>query len=465
MQLLEGFTRHKFSPVEVLKELADRIERFNPILSSYISLNLPDAMNAARRAEELWLSPGEKPLLCGVPVSVKDTIEVAGLPTTYGSVPFKGNYQGDSEIAKRLRRAGAVILGKTNTSEFARGDYMIAKSPRNPWNVDHIPGGSSAGAASSVAAGLGPLALGTDSGGSIRRPASYNGVFGMINTYQRIPSVQRWRAAPGRSHNGLITRTVRDTALLFQALAGPHPLDPDSDIPTVEDFFAFSRGNIRGLRVAVSYDFGSNAYIDDEARALVRVAASLLEELGCEVMEANPPVLDDSNEEMEPGVWGYSGDHYAAAESLIPGFWEKHAEQLGPRERHLMEPGRHAQAWRYRLILRRNRAYERQLQLFFRSYDFILCPSVGPAPRVSDPPARDRFFTFQFNHAHTPACVVPFGFHSNGMPLSVQLVGSKGDDVGVLRMAGEIEASRPWAIRWPSLAEDLPGSATALVSG
>ncbi|MGH8210955.1 MAG: amidase, partial [Steroidobacteraceae bacterium] len=229
-ELLSGYARGDFSPVEVLNECLERIERLNPLLHAYLSINTQDARRAAKSAERVWGSAGEKPLLCGVPVSVKDTIEMQGMPTTYGSLAFKDNYQEDSEIVLRLRRAGAVILGKTNTPEFA---LLAATRNRlgspgcNPWKLERTCGGSSGGAAAAVAAGLGQLAVGTDSGGSIRLPAAYNGIFGLKPTYQRIPSVQRWRAAPGRSHNGPLARTVRDGALLLQALAGFDARDPE----------------------------------------------------------------------------------------------------------------------------------------------------------------------------------------------------------------------------------------------
>ncbi|MGH9843078.1 MAG: amidase, partial [Blastocatellia bacterium] len=209
-QLLAGYARRDFSPVEVLDELLERIERLNPLLRAYLALNDEDARRAAVTAERAWRSSGEKPLLCGVPVSVKDTIEMQGLPTTYGSLAFRNNYQEDSEIVLRLRRAGAVIIGKTNTPEFALLATVrnrLSEPGANPWDLDRTCGGSSGGAAAAVAAGLGQLAVGTDSGGSIRVPAAYTGVFGLKPAYQRIPTVQCWRAAPGRSHNGPLART------------------------------------------------------------------------------------------------------------------------------------------------------------------------------------------------------------------------------------------------------------------
>ena len=461
VELLEGYAKRQFSPVEVTREVFARIERFNPQLSAFLALNTEDAMKAAQTAEDAWMSSGEKPLLCGVPVSVKDSIEVGGMPSTYGSKAFVNNRQPDGEIARRLRRAGAVITGKTNLPEFALHgavDNLISPPGRNPWSLEHTCGGSSGGAGSSVATGIGPIALGTDSGGSVRMPAALNGIFALKPTYQRIPAVQTWRAAPGRSHNGPMTRTVRDSALLLQAIAGYDPRDAESNLPPVEDYFAFAKGDIRGLRVAVSYDFGKGYPMDKEALALVQEAADLFANLGCRVIEADPPTMDEP-EELEPGVWAYSGDHYAAAEAMIPNFLEKHLEDLSPVARPIYEAGPRAKAWQYRRIVRRNRAYGQQMQEWFRDYDFLLSPCMGPAERVADIRPRERgkpptSFNTPFNHAYNPAAAVPMGFHSNGLPLAAQIVGRLHDDVGVLRMSAAIESARPWGHRWPPLAEE-----------
>ena len=459
-ELLAGYARHDFSPVEVLRELYERVERLNPKLSSFLALNTDDALASAKAAEQAWRSSGEKPLLLGVPVSIKDSIEVDGMPTTYGSLPFKDNRQPDAELVRRVRAAGAVITGKTNLPEFAlysAVDNKLSPVGRNPWDLDRTCGGSSGGAGSSLAAGLGPLALGTDSGGSVRTPAAVNGVFALKPTYQRIPAVQTWRAAPGRSHNGPMTRTVADAALLMQALSGADPRDAESNLPPVEDYLAFADGDVRGLRVAVSYDFGQGYRANPEVLVFVREAAALFAELGCEVVEADPPTLEES-EELEPGVWAYSGDHYAAAEAMIPNFIEKHLDDLTPYTRTIYERAPEAKAWQYRRILRRNRAFGQRMQAWFRDYDFLLSPLVGPAVAVKEAGPRDRSkpprsFVVPFNHTYNPAAAVPFGLSTGGLPLAIQVVGRLYDDVGVLRMAAAIERARPWAQRWPALAE------------
>lgn len=458
-ELLEGYARRTFTPIEVTAAILERIEEKNPPLHAYLVVDRDGAMAAARTAEAAWSQPGEKPLLCGVPVNVKDTIEMAGFPTTYGSLAFTDNVQPDAEIVTRLRASGAIILGKTNTPEFALAAHSrnrLGPPAANPWNLQRTPGGSTGGGAAAVAAGLGPLCIGTDSGGSVRLPAAYTGIFALKPSFQRIPAVQTWRASPARSHNGPITRTVRDAALMMQALAGSHPGDVDSSRYPDVDYAAFARGNVRGARVAFSRDFGRGIPLDDEQSRIFEDALAVLRDLGCTLVEANPPV-PAGGDQLEPGVWAYSGDHYAAAEGLIPNFWDKHQNDLTDYARPVYDAGRRALAWHYRKILRRDRAYAEAVRGWFAGYDFLLspcCPAAPPnaAEKPRDDAGGEMKFLAPFNHAYNPAAAVPMGYDADGMPLAVQVVGRLGDDVGTLRLAGLMEAAKPWAGRWPTFA-------------
>jgi len=457
-QLLAGYACGEFSPVEVTRAVLDRIGTLDPQIHAFLKVDGEGAMQAARTAETAWHSAGEKPLLCGVPVSVKDTIEMAGMPTTYGSLAFRDNHCDDAEIVRRLRAAGAVILGKTNTPEFAlapRTENRLGAPTRNPWNLAHTAGGSSGGAAAAVAARMGPLAVGTDSAGSIRLPAAYQGLYGIKPTFQRIPSVQRWRASPARSHNGPITRTVRDAALMMAALGGPHPADPDASLHPHPDYMAFAAGNVRGARVAVSRTFGLKLNLDAIQLRMIEEASALLRDMGCTLVQADPPV-PQGGDELEPGVWAYSGDHYAAAEAMIPDFWEKHQADLTDASRKIYGAGRTALAWKYRGILKRNRAFAEQMRQWFGDYDFLLAPCCGSAPKLDTTEVRDdRHGQFgllaPFNLAYNPSAAIPFGIAEDGMPLAIQIVGRLGDDVGVLRISGLIEAAKPWSQRWPAI--------------
>ena len=348
----------------------------------------------------------------------------------------------------------AVVSESGNTSEWSHRLWDYTKHYQ--WI------GSSGGAGSSVAVGIGPLAVGTDSGGSIRVPAAYNGIFGIKPSFQRIPAVQTWRASPGRSHNGPMTRTVRDSAILMNAIAGPDPRDPDSLTYTPVDYTGALAGNVRGARVAVSVDLGRKENDPLQAR-LIEEASQLLKSLGCTLVAADPPMLE-GGDELEPGVWAYSGDHYGAAEAMIPGFWEKHADDLTDYARPIYDAGRRALAWRYRQILRRNRAYVEQLRQWFVDYDFLLAPVASPAPTLEEAEDMNRSRTrggrlgycAPFNISYNPAAAVPFGFSDEGLPVSIQIVGRHGDDAGVLRLSALIEAARPWAHRWPGLVQKTP---------
>ncbi len=459
-ELLSGYAARHFSPVDVVRETLQRIDRMNSVLGAFLLVDPDGALRGARKAEATWLQSGEKPLLCGVPSHVKDTIELAGFPTTYGSLAFRDNVRNDAELVKRLRASGSIILGKTNTPEFAlspRTENRLGAPAVNPWDLTRTPGGSTGGGAAAVAAGLGPLCIGTDSAGSVRLPAAYTGVFALKPSLQRIPSVQQWRASPARSHNGPITRTVRDAALLMEALAGPHPGDPDSYRHPYVDYRGFAGGNVRGARVAINRDFGSDVRLDvDQARVFTQ-AVEIVRELGCDIVEANPPTLD-GDDQLQPGVWAYSGDHYAAAEALVPDFWAKHADDLTEYARPIYAAGRTALAWQYRGILRRDRAYGERVRQWFADYDFLLTPCAPAAPLNEVGETRnDRTGQFRFlapfNHAYNPAAAVPVARSAEGLPLSVQVVGKLGEDVAVLRLAALMEASNPWASRWPAFAE------------
>lgn len=454
-ELLQAYAARTLSPVEVVDEVLSRIDALNPTLHAYLAVDPDGARASARAAERLWRQPGEKPSLCGVPVSVKDTIEIEGMPTTYGSLAFRDHRAPDSEIGARLRRAGAVIVGKTNTPEFALVTYTnnrLGPPSVNPWNTERTSGGSSGGAGAAVAAGLGPVAIGTDSGGSIRVPAAYTGVFGLKPTFGRIPAVQLWRASPARSHNGPMTRTVRDSALALRVLAGYDPRDPGSAHPPLasdELDLAHVRRKVVGVVAA-----------DGPDGALVADAAQLLRSLGAQTVEAPVPPVSSAPTDLEPGVWAYSGDHYAAAEALVEGFWEKHGDDLTEYARPIYDAGRRALAWQYRRVLRLDQAFVHEMQQWFRAYDYLITRAAPGAPPVASfdgrPTLGQKFPLLRtFNIAGNPAACVPFGMDPDGLPLAIHVVGRLGDDAGVLAVSAAIEAARPWADRWPAIAESL----------
>ncbi|MEK7220064.1 MAG: amidase family protein, partial [candidate division NC10 bacterium] len=293
-ELSAAIRAKRVSPVEVVEAVLDRIERLNPRLNAYCTVTAESARREAAAAEAAVMRGDALGPLHGVPVSVKDLVITRGVRTTFGSRIYENNVpQEDAPLVERLKAAGAILVGKTTTPEF--GWKGVTDSPllgitRNPWNPERTPGGSSGGAGAAVAAGLAPLAVGTDGGGSIRIPGSFCGVFGLKPTYGVIP-VYPASATGTLSHAGPMTRTVRDAALMLQVMAGPDDRDPLSFPLEGMDFVAGLEGEIHGLRVAWSPTLGY-AVVDPEVRLVTEAAAKRFSDLGCRVEEVNR-VFDD----------------------------------------------------------------------------------------------------------------------------------------------------------------------------
>lgn len=439
--LVADYATGELSPVEVVDDLLNRIDQVDRRLHAFLAVDRDGARADARRAEAAWRqhgrhTPAQHPL-CGVPVSVKDTIEIAGMPTTYGSLAFRDHLAPDSEIGRRLRAAGAVVVGKTNTSEFALSTHTanrLGPPTANPWNTSRTAGGSSGGAAAAVAAGLGPIGVGTDSAGSIRIPASFNGVVGFKPTFDAIPAVQRWRASPTRSHNGVLTRTIADTILAFEVLC---------------------TRTIRATRDLSELRFGVLAE-DEDVSGVVQRTADTLARCGARLVPLDPPPAADIPAELEPGVWAYSGDHYAAAEGLKPGFWEQHADDLTSYARPIYEAGRRAIAWQYRRVLDRTRDYARAVERWLGDVDLVLSPV---APEAPPQPADDmaagmgpRFpLVSIWNLTGDPAVSMPAGTGPRGLPVAVQIVGRRDHDDELLAAAARLEEELSWGDAWPDI--------------
>jgi aspartyl-tRNA(Asn)/glutamyl-tRNA(Gln) amidotransferase subunit A len=454
-ELLDAYRRRALSPIEVTEATLKRIDTLNPTLNAFICVDHEGAMRAARAAERTWAQPGEKPLLCGVPISIKDLLYTTWLPTTHGSLVFKDYvHHQNSPAVDRVLAAGAVILGKTNTPEFGMIDVTknrLLDEAVNPWDLDRTAGGSSGGAGSAVACGLGPLAIGTDGAGSIRSPAFYNGIFGLKPTFGRVAH-DGWRGAPHTSHQGPMTRTVRDGALLMQAISGPDPRDWLSYPERAPNFLsALEPQTLAGTRVAVSVNYGYMD-VDPELRSAVADAAKLLESLGCELIESHPP-----RQEKGEGLSMSSPDEYAYARQIKPDF-DEHFDELTDYGRFSIEKALTTPAWEAANASRRRERWADEINRWFRDFDYFLAPVMGmPAPRCDAPHLIQKYpwpgnFLPIFNANGSPAASVPFGFHTNGTPLGVQVAGRVGDDVGVLRLSAAIEAARPWADRWPDVA-------------
>jgi aspartyl-tRNA(Asn)/glutamyl-tRNA(Gln) amidotransferase subunit A len=454
--LIAAYRRREVSPLEVTEAVLARIDRINPRLNAYLHVDHEGALKAARAATEAWTRPGPKPLLLGVPVSVKDLVPTASMPTTWGSLVYKDHYaEKDAPVVERLLAAGSVLLGKTNTPELGligATRNRLGDEGLNPWSLAHTCGGSSGGAAAAVAAGLGPLAVATDGAGSVRIPASFCGVYGIKPTFGRIPT-HELTGAPWASTIGPHSRTVRDAALFLAATSGPHERDAiclEEDPP---DFFAgLGDRPLDGTRVALSFDLGF-AVIDPEVAVALTEAADVLRSLGCEVIEATPPV--DTSQDAYPMM---PADEYA----FDPDILDKHGDLLTPYAQRTLRAGKEQPAWQYARALRKRERYRRDMDRWFADYDFLLTPATahpaGPAGGDLKEIAGQEvnpgwviWFTALWNRTGNPAAAVPFGFSSSGLPLAVQVIGRIGDEPGVLRMSAALEKARPWADRWPPL--------------
>ncbi len=467
-QLLQLYRRREASPVEVTDAILARIDRLNPELHAYLYVDHEGARAQAQAAAEAWLQPGPKPLLLGVPVSVKDLVPTASMPTTFGSLAFADHRpERDAPVVARLRAAGAVLLGKTNTPELGligATRTRLGPEARNPWNLEHTPGGSSGGAAAAVAAGLGPLAVATDGGGSIRIPASYCGIYGIKPTFGRIPTHER-TGAPWSSTIGPVARTVYDAALFLAATAGPDDRDAICLDEPPPDFFAgLGRAPLRGTRVAYSVDLGVSLAVEPEVAAAVQDAAGVLADLGCSLIEDAPPV------DLAPDATSMSpADEYAFDRELL----DQHADLLTDYALRTLQQGRDMPAWEYADAQRKREHYRRAVARWFRDYDFFLSPSTahwagpvgGDLREISGVRVEPRWpvwFTMLWNRTGNPAASIPWGAGAAGLPLAVQIAGRLGDERGVLALSAALEEARPWAANWPPPAQSANDAAARM---
>jgi Asp-tRNA(Asn)/Glu-tRNA(Gln) amidotransferase A subunit family amidase len=460
VELAAAIRARRLSPVELTQAVLARIEAINPRVNAYCTVVAERALGEARAAEAAVLRGDALGLLHGLPISFKDLTPTAGIRTTMGSRIFEHWVPGeDAVVVERARRAGAVVLGKTNTPEFGcKGvtDNLVFGHTRNPWKLDRIAGGSSGGAAAAVAAGLGPLAEGSDLAGSIRIPAAVCGVVGFKPSLGRVPHWPALNGWTGFSHVGPITRTVADAALLLAAWAGPDERDPKSLPATGEDFARAVEGGARGLRVAWSPDLGG-APVDSEVRRVTEAAAKALADLGCRVEEEHPPLDDAMTLFMD-----LTAPFRAAAMAEHLPRWR---DQLDPMLLLRLDRAEGMSAVDWERASHRRTALWHRVRRFFERHDILVTPTTATAafPIGQTFPAQidgrlltnqlEWFpFTYPFAITGQPAISVPAGFTADGLPVGLQIVGRRFADATVLRVAAAFEAARPWADRRPALA-------------
>jgi aspartyl-tRNA(Asn)/glutamyl-tRNA(Gln) amidotransferase subunit A len=447
--------RKELSPVEVTETVLARIARLNPALNAFCTVTAEAALAEARAAEAAVARGDALGPLHGVPISVKDLTNTQGVRTTRGSRLYADNIPDeDAPVVERVKAAGAIILGKTNTPEYGwKGDTSnpLFGVTYNPWGPPQTvtAGGSSGGAGAAVAAGLGPLALGTDGAGSIRIPASFCGIVGLKQQLWRVPT---YPASPVEmlAHTGPMTRTVRDAALLLNVIAGPDERDRLTLPATGDDWLAACEGGIAGLRVAWSPDLGYAAVDPEVARITAGAARRFAADLGCIVEEADPGFPDPVGAEL---ILFYVGVQSNVAD--LPA--ERYALLDPDFARAIEEEGAGVSALDYVRANSVRQSVAEVLRRFFTRYDLLLTPTIAVPPfRAGEEGPREVAgkavgrlgwtpFTYPFNLSGNPALTVPAGFTESGLPVGLQIVGRRFDEATVLRAGAAFEVAQPWA--------------------
>ena len=446
------------TPTELVRLCLSRIERLDPELNSFRKVFAERALLEAEQAEARLKAGEDRPLL-GVPIAVKDEVDIAGEVKTFGTDAYTEPAKADSEVVRRLREAGAIIVGLTLLPEMAICGFTESATygvTRNPWNPQRTPGGSSGGSAAAVAAGLVPIASAGDGAGSIRIPAASCGLFGLKVTRGRVslaPDLEGW---DGLAVLGCLSRSVLDTALWLDIVSGGSQ-EPEAPPPPERPFVESAKTPPGTLRVAFSTAAPramAPPTVSDEVKAAVSGAADLLRGLGHDVTQKDPEWGGISNNISARFLHGV-----AKTVQEVP-----HPERLERRTRGFGRLGKILPKGLFETAVGKGRdADNARINAIFDDHDVLVMPTIGgtalPVRRWEGQGAirtvlgMSRFYPFcvPWNHLGNPAMAVPFGFGADGMPLSIQVIAAKGNEATLLSLAAQIEAERPWADRRPPL--------------
>jgi aspartyl-tRNA(Asn)/glutamyl-tRNA(Gln) amidotransferase subunit A len=462
-ELAAMIRNREVSPVEIMSSTLSRIEQSQPVLNAFITVAADSAMQAAREAEAMVMRGNPLGPLHGVPLAVKDLVPTAGIRTTWGSLIFKDHIPVEDAVAvARLKRAGAIVVGKTTTPEF--GQQCLTEAPlfgrtRNAWRADRTSGGSSGGSAVAVAAGLVPIAIATDGGGSTRIPAACNGVVGFKQGLGIVPQEYAQDGFGNISYTTPMTRTVLDTALMLEVMAGADSRDPLTVAREKPDFITASRpeASLSGLRVGWRPRLGNKA-VAREVLTACEAALAVLSDIGAEITEIPSPF------ENPEWVWFVVNGSYRMAQ--FGHHLKQHRDIMCPTfVRQMDRIASYSAAELYDAIFQRTRLY-RQVQSWFADCDIVATPTLA---RAAVPIDQDFFgpieidgeqveniraawypYTMPFNLTGNPAVSLPAGFDSTGMPLAIQFIAPGGDDSKLLRLAATFEQAFPWAHQTPA---------------
>ncbi len=458
--LARAIRARQLSPTEAVEAAIAVIERLNGKLLAFCTPTLDQARADAKAIEAKLAAGAPVGPLAGVPVSIKDLILTRGVRTTGGSVAYADYVpEEDDIVVERMRAAGAIVLGKTNVSELGyslTGDNPVFGVTRNPWNPARSSGGSSAGAAVAVATGMGPVALGSDGGGSIRLPAAFCGVFGVKPSMgrgplypgcrdERLPGLSSWESL---EHIGPLSRTVADAALVLSVIAGPDPRDRHS-VPNDIDWLGAPDRGIAGSRIAYCSTWG-NAAVDPQIGALTAAAARVFEtDLGCRVEQV---ALDWGNPVLSFRTLIALDSDLKGMRALI----ERFGDRMSPNIIGLMKI-----EWTAEMLtdaVQFRKAVVNRMWRLMQRFDFVLTPvSTGlppPADKAAGAADFERplpMFTCISNMTGQPAASLPAGFTPDGMPVGLQIMGRHLGDDRLLAACAAFERARPWHDRWPAV--------------
>ncbi|MBN9087093.1 MAG: amidase [Reyranella sp.] len=463
-ELREKIAARQLSPVELMTAVLARAEKLQPVLNCFITLIPEQAMAAARQAEDDVMQGKPLGLLHGIPYAAKDLVNTAGVRTTFGSLLHENNVPKEDAVATaRMKQAGAILFGKTTTPEYghkALTDAPLFGRTRNAWSAERTSAGSSGGAAVAVAAGIGPIGVATDGGGSTRIPAAANGVVGIKQSNGVIPHSQVADLFGNYTYVTPMTRTVMDTALMLQAMAGPHPSDPWSIGTMPQDYVAAAlpEGDLKGKRILHSLTLG-NRFVSKDVAAVYEAALVKLRDAGAELVELTGDLPD-----MEP-IWRVI-NHTT---------WRARFADMILRDGNRMTPSlvrqvAMAEEWSgadYQRAMFQRADLFRMVQKWLDGADYLVTPTLS---RTALPIDQDLFepivvdgievgelrrnwfpYTMPFNITGHPAITVNCGFGSDGLPIGLQILGRFRDEASILRAAAIYEASTRWLERWPDL--------------
>jgi aspartyl-tRNA(Asn)/glutamyl-tRNA(Gln) amidotransferase subunit A len=454
-ELSEYNSAQTCSPRDVARAVLHRLTALNPKLNAFCFEDHARALDDARASETRWRAGTPLSPLDGVPISIKDLILTEGWPTLRGSRTIDRNqaWNDDAPSVARVREAGMVIIGKTTTPEFGiKGttDNTLTGITRNPWNLSRTPGGSSGGSAAAVAAGIGPLSIGTDGAGSVRIPAAFTGTFGLKPSFGRVPA---WPLSPFGTvaHLGPHSRTVTDAAMLMNVIAKPDVRDWTSLPYDGVDYVADLDSGVRGLRVAFSPSLGYAKNVHLEIARAVREGAKVFSELGAYVEEIDPGFDDPI--EITTKLW------FIGSATLFNAMSDAQKKMVDPALVWQAEEGNKVNVTELQSLTKRRAELGILMRKFHQRFDLLITPGVSipalPAKASGEWALNvEDFlgwtpFSYPFNLTQQPACVCPCGLTRDGLPMSIQIVGPMHQDALVLRAARAFEEARPWALIAP----------------